>query len=434
MMLVGADLRVVLTSIHIPLKEAVANLTKDAIVAAGLAAAQALSRDFGIARPRIALAGLNPHAGEGGALGREEIEIVTPAAVALRARGIDVTDPLPPDTMFHERARRRYDAVLCLYHDQALIPLKTIAFDTGVNVTLGLPFVRTSPDHGTAFDIAGQGHRQLRQPGGGPAPRRRTFRPPRRLRPPRGGRLSEMTALAALPPLRDVIARHELRAKRSLGQNFLLDLNLTAKIARAAGDLTQGTVIEIGPGPGGLTRALLSAGARKVIAIERDERCVAALGDVVAASDGRLEILSADALETPVHMLGDAPRRVVANLPYNIATPLLLGWLAHARDFAGFTLMFQKEVALRLAAPPGDDDYGRLSIAAQWRAEVQAALRYRSARLHPAAQDRLQRGRADAARPAALRGRSQDPGAGDGRRVRPAPQDAAREFEVAGCR
>jgi 4-hydroxythreonine-4-phosphate dehydrogenase len=157
MMLVGADLRVVLTSIHIPLKDAIANLTKDAIVAAGIAAAEALSRDFGIARPRIALAGLNPHAGEGGALGREEIEIVQPAAAALRARGIDVTDPMPPDTMFHERARRRYDAVLCLYHDQALIPLKTIAFDTGVNVTLGLPFVRTSPDHGTAFDIAGQG-------------------------------------------------------------------------------------------------------------------------------------------------------------------------------------------------------------------------------------------------------------------------------------
>jgi 16S rRNA (adenine1518-N6/adenine1519-N6)-dimethyltransferase len=178
------------------------------------------------------------------------------------------------------------------------------------------------------------------------------------------------TKLAALPPLRDVIARHELRAKRSLGQNFLLDLNLTAKIARAAGDLSHGTVIEIGPGPGGLTRALLSAGARKVIAIERDERCVAALADVVAASDGRLEILSADALETPVHTLGEAPRRVVANLPYNIATPLLLGWLARARDFASFTLMFQKEVALRLAASPGDDDYGRLSIAAQWRAEV----------------------------------------------------------------
>jgi 16S rRNA (adenine1518-N6/adenine1519-N6)-dimethyltransferase len=161
-----------------------------------------------------------------------------------------------------------------------------------------------------------------------------------------------------------------LRAKRSLGQNFLLDLNLTAKIARAAGDLSQGTVIEVGPGPGGLTRALLSAGARKVIAIERDGRCVAALAEIVAASEGRLEILSADALETPVHALGEAPRRVVANLPYNIATPLLLGWLAHARDFAGFTLMFQKEVALRLAAPPGDDDYGRLSIAAQWRAEV----------------------------------------------------------------
>jgi 16S rRNA (adenine1518-N6/adenine1519-N6)-dimethyltransferase len=177
-------------------------------------------------------------------------------------------------------------------------------------------------------------------------------------------------ALDALPPLRDVIARHELRARRSLGQNFLLDLNLTGKIARAAGDLTHGTVIEIGPGPGGLTRALLLAGARQVIAIERDERCVAALSDVAAASDGRLQILAADALETPVHTLGEAPRRIVANLPYNIATPLLLGWLAHAEAFASFTLMFQKEVALRLAAQPGEEDYGRLSIAAQWRCEV----------------------------------------------------------------
>jgi 4-hydroxythreonine-4-phosphate dehydrogenase len=157
MMLAAADLRVVLVSIHVPIKDAIASLTTEAIVTTGIIAAEALARDFGIARPRIALAGLNPHAGEGGALGREEIEIVTPAAQALRARGIDVTDPLPPDTMFHERARRRYDAALCLYHDQALIPIKTIAFDTGVNVTLGLPFVRTSPDHGTAFDIAGQG-------------------------------------------------------------------------------------------------------------------------------------------------------------------------------------------------------------------------------------------------------------------------------------
>jgi 16S rRNA (adenine1518-N6/adenine1519-N6)-dimethyltransferase len=167
-----------------------------------------------------------------------------------------------------------------------------------------------------------------------------------------------------------VIARHGLGARKSLGQHFLLDLNLTGRIARAAGDLTHGTVIEIGPGPGGLTRALLSAGARHVIAIERDERCLAALAEIEAAWPGRLEVISGDALETPVHELGEAPRRLCANLPYNVATPLLLGWVRHAEGFAGMTLMFQKEVADRLVARPGGPDYGRLAVAVQWRMQV----------------------------------------------------------------
>lgn len=174
----------------------------------------------------------------------------------------------------------------------------------------------------------------------------------------------------ALPPLRDVIARHGLGARKSLGQHFLLDLNLTGRIARAAGDIVHGTVIEIGPGPGGLTRALLAAGARRVIAIERDERCLAALAEIAAAWPGRLEVVAADALALPVHELGDAPRRICANLPYNIATALLLGWLRHATAFASMTLMFQKEVAGRLVAPPGGAAYGRLAVAAQWRARV----------------------------------------------------------------
>jgi len=167
-----------------------------------------------------------------------------------------------------------------------------------------------------------------------------------------------------------VIARHGLAARKSLGQHFLLDLNLTARIARAAGDLGAGTVVEVGPGPGGLTRALLSAGARHVIAIERDQRCLAALAEIAAAWPGRLDIVAADALEVPLHELGTPPRRICANLPYNIATPLLLGWLRHAPAFAGMTLMFQKEVADRLVAGTGDPSYGRLAIAAQWRAEV----------------------------------------------------------------
>ncbi|MGE5514388.1 MAG: 4-hydroxythreonine-4-phosphate dehydrogenase PdxA [Bacteroidota bacterium] len=157
MMLACPSLRVVPVTIHVSLTDAIASLSQAAIVAAGLATARALRRDFAIERPRLAVAGLNPHAGEDGAMGREEIDIVAPAVAELRAAGIDAIGPLPPDTMFHAAARARYDAALCMYHDQALIPLKTLGFDDGVNVTVGLPIVRTSPDHGTAFEIAGTG-------------------------------------------------------------------------------------------------------------------------------------------------------------------------------------------------------------------------------------------------------------------------------------
>lgn len=157
MMLVGGGLRVVPVTIHLALREALSRLKTGLIVEHGRIMATALRSDFGIERPRLAVAGLNPHAGEAGTMGREDIEIVAPAVEILRAEGIDADGPLPPDTMFHAGARQRYDAQLCMYHDQALIPIKTLAFDSGVNVTLGLPFVRTSPDHGTALDIAGTG-------------------------------------------------------------------------------------------------------------------------------------------------------------------------------------------------------------------------------------------------------------------------------------
>ncbi|PWC53160.1 4-hydroxythreonine-4-phosphate dehydrogenase PdxA [Azospirillum sp. TSO22-1] len=157
MMLAGGGLRVVPVTIHVSVRQAVEMLTAEAIVHCGRVTAAALARDFGIAVPRLAVAALNPHAGEGGSMGREEIEVIAPAVAALCAEGIDATGPWPADTLFHARARARYDAVLCMYHDQALIPLKTVDFDTGVNVTLGLPFVRTSPDHGTALDLAGTG-------------------------------------------------------------------------------------------------------------------------------------------------------------------------------------------------------------------------------------------------------------------------------------
>jgi len=157
MMLTAKDLRVALVTIHEPLAKVPGLLTREAIVRAGRVTAEALARDFGVERPRIAVAGLNPHAGEGGALGDEEIRIVAPAVSALREAGVDARGPLPADSLFHEAARATYDAALCLYHDQALIPVKMLDFWGGVNVTLGLPVVRTSPDHGVALDIAGKG-------------------------------------------------------------------------------------------------------------------------------------------------------------------------------------------------------------------------------------------------------------------------------------
>ncbi|MGH7047029.1 MAG: 16S rRNA (adenine(1518)-N(6)/adenine(1519)-N(6))-dimethyltransferase RsmA, partial [Stellaceae bacterium] len=174
---------------------------------------------------------------------------------------------------------------------------------------------------------------------------------------------------AALPPLREIIARHGITAQRRLGQNFLLDLNLTGRIARAAGPLDRTSVIEIGAGPGGLTRALLAAGAHRVIAIERDPRCLAALAELAAAHPGRLEIVAGDALALDLCALAEPPRKIVANLPYNIATPLLLGWLDRIGEFLGLTLMLQREVALRLVAAPRSKPYGRLSVRTQWLAE-----------------------------------------------------------------
>ncbi len=180
-----------------------------------------------------------------------------------------------------------------------------------------------------------------------------------------------------LPPLREVIAQYKLSAKKNLGQNFLLDLNLTSKIARAAGDLTNHTIIEVGPGPGGLTRALLMEGAKKVIAIERDERVLPALEDMSAAYPNRLEIISGDAMEMDWAALCDGPTKIVANLPYNIATALLVGWLTAKDwppDYDSLTLMFQKEVAERIVAPSGSKTYGRLSILSQWRADAYKAF------------------------------------------------------------
>lgn len=174
-------------------------------------------------------------------------------------------------------------------------------------------------------------------------------------------------AVASLPPLREVIAQYGLAARKGLGQHFLLDLNLTGRIARAAGDIASGTVIEVGPGPGGLTRALLAEGAARVFAIERDPRCVEALASLAAAVGGRLEIVEGDAMTVDVAGLGEPPRRIVANLPYNVSVPLLISWLEAADHVASMTLMFQKEVADRITAKPGGKAYGRLAVLANWR-------------------------------------------------------------------
>lgn len=181
--------------------------------------------------------------------------------------------------------------------------------------------------------------------------------------------------MTELPPLREVIARFGLAARKSLGQHFLLDLNLTARIVRAAGAMAGRHAIEVGPGPGGLTRALLASEVASVTAIERDPRCVAALAGLAAAYPDRLCIVEADALGVDPAALAPPPRKVVANLPYNVGTPLLVGWLRDASAFESLTLMFQQEVAERIVAAPGSGAYGRLAVLAQWIAEARIVLR-----------------------------------------------------------
>ncbi len=186
-----------------------------------------------------------------------------------------------------------------------------------------------------------------------------------------------MSTLDGLPPLREVIAAHGLSARKSLGQNFLLDLNLTAKIARVPGDLSGSNVLEVGPGPGGLTRGLLAAGARRVLAVEKDARCLAALAQIATAYPGRLEVVNANALGLDAAAHLTAPIRVVANLPYNIGTELLVRWMTPVTwppFWDSLTLMFQREVADRIIAAPGSKAYGRLAILVGWRADARIAM------------------------------------------------------------
>lgn len=186
-----------------------------------------------------------------------------------------------------------------------------------------------------------------------------------------------MVALDGLPPLREVIQRHGLDAKKALGQNFLLDLNLTQKIARTAGPLDGVTVIEVGPGPGGLTRAILALGAKKVVAVERDARCLPALAEIGAHYPDRLEVIEGDALKVDFDQLAGGPVRIIANLPYNVGTQLLVNWLLPKRwppFWQSMTLMFQREVGLRIVASANDDQYGRLGVLCGWRTKARLAF------------------------------------------------------------
>ncbi|WP_397541407.1 16S rRNA (adenine(1518)-N(6)/adenine(1519)-N(6))-dimethyltransferase RsmA [Roseovarius salis] len=186
-----------------------------------------------------------------------------------------------------------------------------------------------------------------------------------------------MSGIDALPPLREVIAAHGLSARKSLGQNFLLDLNLTAKIARSAGDLAHADVLEVGPGPGGLTRGLLAEGARRVLAVEKDSRCIPVLEEIAAAYPGRLQVIEGDALDMDPREHLDPPIRIVANLPYNIGTELLVRWLTPQSwppFWESLTLMFQREVAERIVAQPGSKAYGRLAVLTQWRCDARIVM------------------------------------------------------------
>jgi 4-hydroxythreonine-4-phosphate dehydrogenase len=280
MMLAGPTLRVVPITVHVALADVPGSLSMELILAKARVTARGLHRNFGIEKPRLAFAGLNPHAGEERRDRPRGDRHAQPAIEQLRAEGIDAVGPFAADGMFHARARAGYDAALCLYHDQALIPIKTLHFDDGVNITLGLPIVRTSPDHGTAFGIAG---RDEANPGAMIAAIRMAAS---------AGRASGRAGRRRNPVSRAPAAsrRHQpLRSQREqgAGAEFPVRPPVARPHRRVPGDLAGAEVFEVGPGPGGLTRALLEAGA-SVVAVERDRRCIPALAELGEFFPGKL--------------------------------------------------------------------------------------------------------------------------------------------------
>jgi hypothetical protein len=384
MMLAGPTLRTVPLTVHTSLASVPGLITPELVERRSAITAAALARDFGLPSPRLAIAALNPHAGEEGRMGDEEGRLIEPAIAALRARGIDATGPHPADALFAERARATYDVAICMYHDQALIPLKALDFDQGVNVTLGLPIIRTSPDHGTAFAIAGATS-PMRAPPSRPSAWRATARRAgRKLQSPH-----EIPTSPSPAPLREVINAHGLFATKALGQNFLFDEQLLDRLAAIPGSLMDANVLEVGPGPGGLTRALLRAGA-KVTAIEMDKRALPVLEELSQAFPGRLTVIHGDATKVdPASIFGAEPYAIVANLPYNVGTNLFTGWLSGATwppQWTSLTLMFQLEVAERIIAQPGSDALWAAGRAFAVALQGEDRGEGPSQRLHPAAQ------------------------------------------------
>lgn len=349
-------------TIHIPIADVPAALSTEKILTVAHVARDLAGR-FGVARPRLAIMGLNPHAGEGGAIGLEDAETLScRRSRRCGMKGIIAFGPCHVDTMFHPRARKTYDAAICMYHDQALIPAKMLGFDDAVNVTLGLPFVRTSPDHGTAFDIAGTGKAR---PDSLVAALKLAARPCRQ----RGGaRDAGRTAAACRAGTSSGTGS---RPRNRSDRTFCSTSTLTGKVARATGDLTGATVIEVGPGPGGLTRAHFSCRARVVSSQSSATNAACPpwpkSQPPIPDAWNRIRRCSRRRFLALLGNTGDV--RIAANLPYNVGTELLVRWVAApaAPFWTSMTLMFQREVAERIVAGPDDDAYGRLGVLCSWR-------------------------------------------------------------------
>ena len=376
MMLIGEELKVVPVTIHMPLKDVFGALSTERILKTLEITARDVARYFGVARPRIAVTGLNPHAGEDGTMGREEIDVIMPAIAAARRHGLDVTGPLPrrhavPRRGAQELRRRRGHV-----SRPGAYPLQDarLRHRRQRHARAALRAHLAGPRHGLCA---------CRHPTGKPPQPDRGLAVADTMR--QRGR-SALSTQDGLPPLRDIIRDLGLSARQSLGQNFLLDFNLTRRIARAAGPLEGATIVEVGPGPGGLTRALLLEGASRVIAIEKDERCLPALDDIAEAyPDGsrlspatRARSTSAPSIyEARAHRRQPALQRRHA-APDRLAQDRALAALVH-----GLVLMFQREVALRIVAKPGGKDYGRLAVLTQWRTTPRILLTLPAAAFTP---------------------------------------------------